>query len=120
MFGPDHYFSPFSDLMIQSQLTSFNAKHDVKTRQAAGFDFFGGHKYGSYYREVKLDFNDWLAKLNEKRTEANVHPDDFCRFDNNGHQRSDQSCFKSYMLDTLPIEENPTCEDLHMGHSEFC
>lgn len=67
----------FGGKFNQNQLTTLPG-NGVRVRTAQGFDFDEQPSFASFYREVKMDKADWLAKLAEVRAGVNVLASDEC------------------------------------------
>lgn len=95
---PFSEFPAFSEKLIQSQLTTLPG-NGVRVRTAQGFSF--GTELpssASFYREYRLaTLDEWLAKLQEIRTLANIASGDECGFDNS-NIRTSKTCFEHFML----------------------
>lgn len=88
VFIPGAMFGQENDLLVQSQLTTITTSPTgqfYRTRSAQGFDVFGNIGKSdsvSYYRERKVDKNEFYATFNSSMALFNIREEDLCVWDN--------------------------------------
>ncbi len=91
VFVPGAMLGKEKDVLMQSQLTTITEGPDgqiYRTRTAQSFDAFvnvGVANSASYYRERKVDRNEFYATLNSTILEYNIRDEDLCVWDSSNN-----------------------------------
>ena len=93
---------PSSDCLFQSQLTTITRSSDggqvYRTRSAQGFECFDPATYGqptsvSYYRERKVDEEEFISTMEATLAEFNVTVGDTCAWENDAANNAVPSAY---------------------------
>ena len=97
VFIPGYFFGKPDDVLLQSQLTTITKGPNgevYRTRTAQGFDafaFVGTATSASYYRERKVEKEEFYAALEAAITEYNIREEDLCVWDSGSNLIPDVS-----------------------------
>jgi len=92
VFIPPSLTGATENRLLQSQLTTITESLSgqvYRTRTAQGFDVFaniGATNSVSYYRERKVDKEEFYTELNSTIAEYAILTEDLCKWDNNGNE----------------------------------
>ena len=91
VFIPGAMLGKEKDILLQSQLTTITESPSgqvYRTRTAQSFDAFvkvGETTSASYYRERKVDKDEFYATLDDTIVEYNIRNEDLCVWDSNNN-----------------------------------
>jgi hypothetical protein len=92
VFIPPSLTGASENRLLQSQLTTITESPSgqvYRTRTAQGFDVFanvGTTNSVSYYRERKVDKEEFYTELSDTIAEYGILTEDLCKWDNNGNE----------------------------------